>query len=483
MKLKYILAAVVVLAGTPSTSARAADAIVRPNQLHQRITGFGASSAWSADFTDAEADLLFTTDSGVGLTLLRLRIPPDGCTQDDCGAAAAVKAQARGATVWAAPWSPPAAWKSNGDVDNGGTLLPEHADDWANALVAYVQWMQTQGVTISKLSGQNEPTTKVSYESCIYTPSALADFIGNHLGPALHAANLDTTKIVAPETQDWQTFPTFASAILSSSAASSAVGVLATHSYGQSAPAAYPAADQANKELWQTEVYDQAKHVDAGIASGIRVALMMHSALVEASVNAWHYWWILPVMGNAALFDQASDAPAKRLYAMGNFSRFVRPGFYRVDTTTTGPTPGVSISAYADGPSKQIVIVVINENAGPVSQAILFDGVAAGSWMSWVTSSTKSSVSSGSPVDGGSNPNELVVSLDPQSVTTFRGLVTGPGPKLPAIPDPPDAPGGGPGCACSTPARRPDGMAAGVALAAILAAAWRGRRKQAGRGA
>ena len=405
MKVGYTLAWVALL-GMQSVSASAADGVVRPNQVHQRITGFGASSAWyTPDLSDADADLLFTTDSGVGFTLLRVRIPPGGCSppQETCEVATALKAQARGASVWATPWSPPALWKSNGSVNNGGKLLAAHADDWANALAAYVQWMQGQGVSITRLSAQNEPTTVVSYESCVYTPATLADFIGNHLAPAFRAAKLSTT-LVGPETQDWATLPSFGDAILGNSAAAAAVSAVATHSYGKASPAAYAPAAQAMKELWETEVYDPSKTPDPGIGSGLRVAVMMQQALVNANVNAWHYWWIRPAgSGNGALWDSMTNAPTKRLYAMGNYSRFVRPGFVRVDTSATGPTPGVTFSAYVDPQSMKLVIVAINQNSSPVSQRFLFDGVTVGSWTSWVTSATENSTSSGTPVTGSCN--------------------------------------------------------------------------------
>ena len=403
VRIQHALAAVALVL-TRSAAIHAADAIVRPAIDHQAITGFGASSAWTApDISDSDANLLFTTGGGVGFTLLRVRIPPGGCSPpvETCELATAVKAQARGATVWATPWSPPAAFKSNGSADDGGTLLPEHADDWANSLVAFVQWMQGQGVTIADVSAQNEPTTVVSYESCVYTPATLTDFIGNHLAPAFAAAKL-STKIVAPETQDWRTFPTFADAVLGNSAAAAGVGVVATHSYGNAGPAPYPAAAQAMKELWQTEVYDPSSTPDPGIASGLRVAVMMRNALVDANVNAWHYWWIRPQgTGNGALWDWTTNAPTKRLYAMGNYSRFVRPGFVRVETTANGPLPGVTFSAYRDPTSTELVIVAINQGSAPVSQDFLFDGVTTGSWTSWVTSATEDSVSSGSPVSGG----------------------------------------------------------------------------------
>ncbi|MDP9002974.1 MAG: hypothetical protein M3O46_23020 [Myxococcota bacterium] len=419
--------------------------------------------------SDADADLLFTPDKGIGLSLLRVRIAPDGSCLE---VATAQKAIARGAVVWATPWSPPAIWKSNGNLNYGGSLLPQHADDWAKVLVAFSQTMRSSGVPIDYLSAQNEPTMgNVDYESCVYTPTALHDFITNHLGPAFVGAGL-TTKIIAPETVGWGPDELFAfgGTILGDPLASNDVGIIATHSYSGN-PSAYPQVAQAGKELWQTEVYDQSKTADPGMGSALRVALMMHTALVDASVNAWHYWWIYPrTTDNGALWDKTTALPAKRLYAMGNFSRFVRPGYYRVQTTAMAPHPGISFSAYYDpapSGSGQLVIVAINENDTAASQRFLFDGVNTGSWKSWVTSAGEDLVSSGISVDGGI---DLVYALEPKSVTTLQGVVTGPGPAVAVDIAPIQSQSGGnaSGCACSS-ARGGRAGIEGPFLSALLA--------------
>ena len=46
--------------------------------LKQVIRGFGGSSAWHGQLTDADCDKLFTT---LGLSILRVRIAPDGTEQ------------------------------------------------------------------------------------------------------------------------------------------------------------------------------------------------------------------------------------------------------------------------------------------------------------------------------------------------------------------------------------------------------------------
>src|SRR4051794_28222258 len=69
---------------------------------YQVIEGFGASSAWyTPRLTDAQAEMFFSVDKGLGLTLLRAHINPDGTTGE---LVTAQQAAALGVKVWAAPW-------------------------------------------------------------------------------------------------------------------------------------------------------------------------------------------------------------------------------------------------------------------------------------------------------------------------------------------------------------------------------------------
>lgn len=143
-KARYLGAVVgVVCSGflfTGSSSATTmSDTTINWNEVHQRIDGFGAAAAWTApNISNTLADTFFSADKGVGLSLVRLRIAPDGTTLETTTAQRAI---ARGATVWASAWSPPAAWKTNNDTKNGGSLLPSHYQDWANTLVNFVKNM------------------------------------------------------------------------------------------------------------------------------------------------------------------------------------------------------------------------------------------------------------------------------------------------------------------------------------------------------
>ena len=95
-----------------------------------------------------------------------------------------------------------------------------------------------------------------------------------------------------PETQNWCGFPTYSSAIQGNASAWSAISIIATHEYGCTPAKAFPAAQQAGKEFWETEIYDQVNATaDLTMNSGLVVANLMYDALANANMNAWHYWW------------------------------------------------------------------------------------------------------------------------------------------------------------------------------------------------
>ncbi|HEY0465985.1 MAG TPA: hypothetical protein VGC79_17350, partial [Polyangiaceae bacterium] len=96
--------------GSPQASP--ADLVVNWNEIHQTMVGFGGSDKYHAALTDAQMDLLFSVDKGIGLSILRVAIDTNGNYIGQYSNA--TKAAARGAAVWATPWSPPGAWKDSG---------------------------------------------------------------------------------------------------------------------------------------------------------------------------------------------------------------------------------------------------------------------------------------------------------------------------------------------------------------------------------
>jgi glucuronoarabinoxylan endo-1,4-beta-xylanase len=387
-------------------------------QTFQKIDGFGASSAWTAaNMPDALADQFYSTDTGIGLSLLRVQIKPDGTTAE---LATAKKAVARGAKVWGAPWSPPAEWKSNGMTTNGGSLLDEHRQDWANRLAAFATSMDAQGIALVAISAQNEPNYTASWDTCRYTPAQLVTFVRDFLGPALAATGLNVP-VMAPETQGWDGFGSFANALMADSTATAMIGPLAMHYYAGS-PYDYEPAKTAGKALWETEVSDDKvnKNLDTTMDSGVRVAQMIHDNLVTGGVSAFHYWWLVPGSGGGNGALSQSNALLPRAWAMGNWSRFVRPGFVRIGATAQ-PQENVYVSAFADPAGTRLVVVAFNTLTNERRQDFTIAGGTTAQVTPWMTATGKN-LEQQSPV--GVTDGAFTYVLPGKSVTTFVADVT-----------------------------------------------------------
>lgn len=387
------------------------DVVIDVATLRQRITGFGASSAWHADgLTDERADMFFSPSAGLGLSLLRMRIAPDGTTVETN---TALKARARGVGVWAAPWSPPGSWKTSGTDNQGGHLLPEYYDEWAVRLVDFVLARKNQGVPLIALSAQNEPDWVAEWETCEWTPEELTTFIRDHLGPEL-SARAPETRLLAPESANWDSLAAYANAILGDEAARDEVGIIAVHDYGGT-PYAYAAPAEHGKEFWETEI---SYHDFTGIDAALQTASAVHEHMTVPQVNAFHYWWLLsgnPDAANNALYADGQLTP--QAYGLGQYSKFIRPGFYRVESSQVAPATGVLVSAYFDPPSGKLVIVAVNATASAVEQTFGIAGSGVVSMVPWTTNETYS-LTAGTWFAVG---DTFSYSLDAKSVTTFVG--------------------------------------------------------------
>lgn len=90
----------------------------------------------------------------------------------------------------AAPWSPPAWMKTNGEMCHGGHLRPESREAYARYLAQYVKSARELGLPITLLSVQNEPKAVQSWESCIFDAQEEECFIRDYLAPELKKMGL-----------------------------------------------------------------------------------------------------------------------------------------------------------------------------------------------------------------------------------------------------------------------------------------------------
>lgn len=424
------------------TAAFAQTCTVDWNNVHQRIDGFGASSAFTGfTWTTNQADMFFTTNNGtarakngtnftftgIGLSLLRNQIQPAASTNGIAFAnaneiALMQYAQARGARVWSAPWSPPVFCKNTNTLNGGsynGTGGNSTNQLYARELAGYVVNMKnTYGVNIYALSIQNEPDVSTSYASCLWNDQQFHDFVTN-LYPAMVASNVASTLIMLPEDEHWAA--TYYTTAMSDPNVAADVGIVADHNYDgpnfQTGSTTPPAAlDSYGKALWETEV-STGDSPDGSISNAVYWAQRIHLFFTVAQANAWHYWWLINLNSDNEGLADNNYVPTRRMYAMGQFSRFVRPNFYRIDANTTGTA---LISAFNDAGSGRFAIIAINTNASTsiIQTFNLANFPSVSSVTPWITSAAMSlSNQTTVAVSGGS----FSYTLPALSVVTFVG--------------------------------------------------------------
>ncbi|MDD2758955.1 MAG: glycoside hydrolase family 30 beta sandwich domain-containing protein [Methylomonas sp.] len=96
--------------------------------------------------------------------------------------------------IIATPWSAPP-WMKNNHAFVGGKLKPECYAVYAAYLVKYLLVMRELGIVIHAITPQNEPLNFKNEPSMIMEAHEQAEFVKDHLGPALLQAGLDDVEI------------------------------------------------------------------------------------------------------------------------------------------------------------------------------------------------------------------------------------------------------------------------------------------------
>lgn len=405
----------------PQSSA--ANVTVDWNVRYQTLDGFGASNAFvNVTLTDAQADMFFSPTAGIGLSFLRMGIANGGGLNGGAYSDA-TKAAARGARVWATAWTAPAAWKDNGSISNGGHLCAgpgqgvctaSHVDDWATRLAGFAATLKVNsGVDLYALSVQNEPEFVAPYDSMIVSDNEFVSFV-NALAPKL-AVLTPRPKLLVGEHANWSLLWSMANAIEANPTALAATDFYGAHQYYGASAYQGPRP----KPLWQTEM-SSFEAFDATIGNAVTVAKWIHDALTIGNVNVWHYWWLQNPYNesNEGLIGRpgAPTTPTKRLYSVGNFSKFVRPGWTRIDVA--GSNPNVFTSAYRSPSNANFAIVVVNNSGVDQPFVANLSSARISSVTPWVTSASLN-LGAQNPIAVSAGQFSTTV---PFGVTTFVGV-------------------------------------------------------------
>lgn len=376
-----------------------------PSAKLQEIEGFGAAlTGSSAYLINKEMDVaqrlalledLFDPEKGIGISYLRMTIGAsdfslEDYTYDDVPAGetddalehftiARDKADvvpvfqqildiAPDVKVMGSPWSPPAWMKTNGSL-MGGKLKPEAYAAYAQYFVKYIEAFAAEGIAIAAITPQNEPLHFTANYPCMeMQASEQLDFIKNHLGPAFATEGLSTT-IIAYD-HNWDNTQ-YAISILNDPAASQYVAGSAFHGYAGNVSAmsvvhnAHP-----DKSLYFTEI--------SGGEWSTNFSDNLQWNMANIFIGATKNWSRNVLMWNLALDEDhgpknngcqdcrgvvtinAVNGSVTRnveYYAIGHFSKFVRPGAHRISSTEFAGSTQLDHVAFQNSDGSYVLVV------------------------------------------------------------------------------------------------------------------------------
>lgn len=422
------------LISAPPTSAATgtAAAEVAPHAA-QTIDDIGASGAWwvndlqhfSPKVQARVAKLLFSKQ-GLDLSSYRYNIGGGGVAVTTPARAAEDFLNADGSYDWskdkggrtfleyAAKYgvedligfvnSAPAQWTTNGQ-SCGGQLKPENEGDYAKYIADVTQHFAGQGVKLGYISPFNEPDN--DFGSCGQEGMKVTvdqrDDIVRALG-AEQQARHQKTSIIADESSQTTQFVSELPQWISQPGTAQYVSALAHHTYnnpndGQLANV-YETSRSVGQKSWATEICCFGKgstgwnqEYDPSIDSALLTSRIIYKDFASAHDSAFQ-WWVALASGygtdpytkndvgwNDGLIyydpDYATNGNqtlyfTKRYYALGQYSKFVRPG--SVAHNVTGAPDGVEVSAYDSG--GRWVVVVNNHNTTDTPLSLHFNNAA-----------------------------------------------------------------------------------------------------------
>ena len=309
-----------------------------------------------------------------------------------------------GIKVEALPWSPPAWMKTSGTL-NGGTVDPANFPALAQYFTKFIQAYKSNGIPIDYVSVQNEPlyqTQPDGYPSTFMTAADEGRFISGYLGPALNNLRPDFVMPTDQRTNaipgilgyehNWDN-PKYPELLAGDPAVRRWLAGISFHCYAGSAADAQNAVHDLNGPIpiYFTE------------CSGGSFAPVFADNLAfdteNEIINVLRNWGQSVVFWNMAL-DQnggptvengcrtcrgvvtvdTSTTPATvtrnvEYYAMGQLSKFVQSGAYRIQSNSYGH--GSVQDVAFKNPDGSIAVLVFNGAANPSSFNLNWQGKTA----------------------------------------------------------------------------------------------------------
>ncbi|WP_046728426.1 glycoside hydrolase [Streptomyces humi] len=418
------------LSGPPANAADTVAAAEVSPHAAQTIDDIGASGAWWVDDlqhfdpkVQARVAKLLFSRQGLALSAYRYNIGGGGVAVTTPARAAEDFLNDDGSYDWsrdkggrtflryAAKYgvqdligfvnSAPARWTTNGQ-SCGGRLKTENEGDYAKYVADVTDHFARQGVRLDYISPFNEPDN--DFGSCGQEGMKVTvdqrDDIVRALG-AEQRARHQKTSIIADESSQTTQFVSELPQWISQPDTAQYVSALAHHTYNNPSDGqlgnVYETSRTVGQKSWASEICCFGKgstgwnqEYDPTIDNALLLSRIVYKDFASAHDSAFQ-WWVALAGGygtsptekndvgwNDGLIyydpDYATDGNqtlyfTKRYYALGQYSKFVRPG--SVAHNVTGAPDGVEVSSYdRDG---TWVVVVNNHNTTDTPLSLHFN--------------------------------------------------------------------------------------------------------------
>lgn len=395
---------------TPSGST----IVVDPSRHYQTMVGFGASLTDSAAYDLATLDAptrvrvmaqLFSERDGIGVSMLRQPMGasdlsahgnysyddmPAGQTDPDLAHFSIAYDRQQiipllqqalqhnpNLTVMATPWSPPG-WMKTSDSMIGGTLQPQYYQPYADYFAKMISAYEAAGVPITYVTAQNEPLySPTGYPGMSLPAEQAATFIGDYLGPTLARSAPETTILGYDHNWDNTDYP---ETMFTDSRARRYVPATAWHCYGGTVSAQtvshndFPGRGAFMTECsggeWQgdeAESFAQTIQTVIGAPRNWAKSVILWNLALDDDHGPTN-GGCTNCRGLVTVHDDGTATPTVDYWALGQTSRFVRPGAVRLGSSIPSGAPMINV-AYRN-PDGSTVLVVYNQTGTDQSFAI-----------------------------------------------------------------------------------------------------------------
>lgn len=291
----------------------------------------------------------------------------------------AIKTSGGKLTLFVSPWSPPAWMKDNNSMIQGGKLLPQFRQSWANYFIKFINAYQKEGIPVWGLTLQNEPMAKQTWESCYFSAEDERDFIKTYLGPTLVKQGMADKKLLAWDHNRDLIYQT-ASTILNDKEAAKYIWGIGYHWYETWTGSAMMfdnvkrvAETFPEKKLMFTEGCTD--RFDATRINEWALGEIYGHSMINDFNNGtvgWTDWNILVDenggpnhVGNFCFAPVIGDTKKGELtftnsfYYIGHFSKFIRPGARRIISSANRDMLETTAFKNMDG---KIAVIVMNRS-------------------------------------------------------------------------------------------------------------------------